>query len=60
MNSKHKDSDNLDKVCEWYCGKEACLIQVCLQRYDNQESKCKPIIDAWKLCCDKAKAKVIT
>jgi hypothetical protein len=35
------------------CGKEACLIQICLEKWNYQESKCRVVIDEWRKCINK-------
>lgn len=46
-----KDAD----ICQHKCKDSACMIQKCLQKYNNSEVICKPFIDAWATCCKNAK-----
>jgi hypothetical protein len=38
------------------CTQQACAIQYCLARHNNQEKYCKVIVQEWKKCRDKARA----
>ena len=40
---------------EIHCGKQACAIQYCLQRYNHQEKYCQQFISDWKKCRDQAR-----
>jgi hypothetical protein len=54
-----KQSDSAD-ITQKMCKKESCLIQMCLAKYQYQQSKCDIVIDSWKNCCIKAKDREAT
>lgn len=41
------------------CKDQACAIQWCLAKNNHKEDRCRDIIDAWKLCCEKARSSEI-
>ena len=48
-----EETPQTNDACVDICKTYACQIQLCLQKYQEQEKYCQIYIDQWKKCCDR-------